>query len=35
MNKIDRNIVSKPECLIEKAEEWTTNFIDKRKRLPA
>ncbi len=31
MNKIDRNIVSKPECLIQKAEEWTTNFIDKRK----
>ena len=31
MNKIDRNIVPKPQCLIEKSEKWTTNFINKRK----
>ncbi len=31
MNKIDRNKVAKPDCLEKKAEDWTNNYIEKRK----
>jgi len=34
MNKIDRNKIDKPECLVEKAEKWTKDLIDKRQSKP-
>ena len=34
MNKVDRNKVDKPICLVEKAEKWTVDFIEKRKIKP-
>ncbi len=35
MNKINRANVKKPECLENKANEWTKEYIDKRKKNPS
>jgi uncharacterized protein (TIGR02646 family) len=34
MNKMSRKTFDKPECLVNKAQEWTNNFIRKRQTNP-
>ena len=35
MNKIDRSKIKKPECLLNKADDWTKDLIEKRTLNPS